>query len=144
MRLFLDASAFLKHYIDEPGSSRVRHFLGEADELVLSVIVWPEILSALNRLRRERVLDDEDYAVVKARFQRDLANAIVVALTVEVLQETTRCLERAPLRASDAIHVASALEAGAGLFVSADRRQCEAAKALGLTVEAIPSEGPAP
>jgi predicted nucleic acid-binding protein len=137
MRLFLDSSAFLKHYIDEPGSSCVRARLREADALVLSVIAWPEIISALNRLQRGGALGDEDYGAVKRELEEDFGNAAVVALSAEVLERTARCLEIAPLRASDAIHVASAIEAGVDRFVSADRRQCKAARAMGLRVELV-------
>ena len=139
MRVFLDSSALLKHYIDEPGSRRVRTRLRKAQELLLSVLAWPESISALNRLRREGALDDAQYAVIKKRFAEDLASATIVALADDVLDTAVRCLEEAALRASDAIHVASAAVAGVDCFVSADRRQCEAARAMGLAVEEVPS-----
>ena len=139
MRVFLDSSAFLKHYIDEPGSSRIRDCLHEAAELVLSVLAWPEMISALNRLRRDGALDDQAYNGVKPQIEEDFTNATVVALSGPVLDATVRCLEGTALRASDAVHVASALMAEVDRFVSADRRQCEAARAMGLTIEEIPS-----
>ena len=141
MRVFLDSSAFLKHYIDEPGSDRVRDCLRGAVELVLSVVAWPEMISALNRLRREGALDDEAYVGVKPQIDEDFANATVVALNRHVLDATVRCLERTALRASDAIHVASALIADADRFVSADHRQCEAARAMGLRVDEVEPGG---
>jgi len=140
MRLLLDSSALLKHYVQEPGTAFVRARLREADELLLSVLVWPEIHSSLNRLRREGALDDEDYAAIKERFAEDFGNATVVALAGGVLATSVRCLERARLRASDAVHVASALEAGADRFVSADRGQCWAARAFGLHVEEVATD----
>jgi len=139
MRVFLDSSAFLKHYIDESGSDRVRDCLREAGELVLSVVAWPEMISALNRLRRDGALDDDAYSRVKPQIEEDFTNATVVALSGPILDTTVRCLEASALRASDAIHVASAVEAGVDRFVSADRQQCEAARAMGLTVEEVPS-----
>lgn len=51
MRVFLDSSALLKHYIDEPGSRRVRTCLRKAQELLLSVLVWPEGQQAERELR---------------------------------------------------------------------------------------------
>jgi predicted nucleic acid-binding protein len=97
----------------------------------------PEVLSALNRLQRERVLSDAEYESAKSRVLTDLADLTIVGLTERVFRQTVICLEQAPLRASDAIHVASAIELKVDLFVSADQRQCDAAEAMGLSVERI-------
>jgi predicted nucleic acid-binding protein len=54
-----------------------------------------------------------------------------------IRQVTLSCvqlLEGNPLRSSDAIQIASALAWHADLFVSADAKQCAAAKAAGLDV----------
>ena len=52
--------------------------------------------------------------------------------TDAVLAVATRALERHPLRAMDALHVACALVWEAERFVSADHRQVEAAGRAGL------------
>jgi len=140
MRVFLDSSAWLKNYIAETGTARVKARLREADELILSVIAWPEAISALNRLRREAALDAEGYAMAKEAIEEDLPNATVIPLTADVLARAVRCLENAPLRAGDAIHVATALEAMPDRFISSDHRQCEAARAMGLGVEEVTSD----
>jgi len=137
VRVLLDSSALAKRYIDEPGWPQVRATLQAADELLLSVIAFPEVVAALNRNRRDGKLTDDQYEVAKRRATADFKDATVITLDAEVMQSTIRCLEQAPLRAADAIHVASALEANADCFVSADRRQCRAAKAMGLRVERI-------
>ncbi len=135
MRLFLDSSAFVKRYVDEPGTDRVISLCTAADALALSTIVIPEVISTLRRLVRESRLDDVTYTRLKAAVVGDVADAEVCDLTATVLGRTVACLERNPLRAMDAIHVASALVYGADLFVSADRRQVAAARGEGLTVE---------
>ncbi len=63
----------------------------------------------------------------------------VVNLTDQVIIRAVEILEKWPLRSSDSIHVASAAEWSAQLFVSADERQCAAARAHGLQVEELPS-----
>lgn len=140
MRLYMDSSAFVKRYIEEPGTDRVQALLEVADELFLSMLTLPEVAGALNRLRRERRLSDADYLSCKQRLLVDLGGASVVAITPTLLSGAVRCLERAPLRAADALHVAAALEASPDRFVSADRRQCEAARAMGLVVEDVSSD----
>jgi len=56
MKTFLDSSAFAKRFVDETGSDKVEETCAQASELGLSVICVPEIISALNRRRRERSL----------------------------------------------------------------------------------------
>ncbi len=137
MQILFDSSAMLKRHIPEAGTPAVMHWLSQADEVVLSVLAMPEVLSALNRLRREDALSDAEYQSAKVRASDDASTSTIVLVTDDVLRRTVLCLEQAPLRASDAVHVASAIEVGVDLFVSADRRQCDAAELLGLPVERI-------
>ncbi|EQD75789.1 hypothetical protein B1A_03733, partial [mine drainage metagenome] len=55
----------------------------------------------------------------------------------EVIQHAVKALEKHPLRGMDAIHLGAALVCSAEVFVSADARQCQAAKSLGLKVVAL-------
>ena len=142
MRVFMDSSALAKRYIEEPGWPRVHELLLRADELLISVIAYPEVVAALCRRRREGTLTDDQYQIAKRRAASDFNDAMVVGIDADVMRRTILCLEQAPLRAADAVHVASALEADADLVVSADRRQCSAARALGLEVEEVALAGP--
>jgi len=138
VRAFLDSSALAKLYLHEPGRALVEARLAEAQELILSVLALPEVISALTRLRRSGDIDDEEYLAQKQRVTADAADAAIVGVTPVVVRRAVECLERAPLRASDAVHVASAIEAEADAFVSADQRQCNAAREMGLRVVAVP------
>lgn len=140
MRLVLDTSALAKRYVEEPGSETVEERCREAEEILLSVIAIPEVLSGFNRLRRQSNLSDSNYAHLKRAFAADIEQISILDLSPAILQWTTRCLEAAPLRAMDAIHVASSIEARADLFLSADRRQCRAARELGVVVEDLSLE----
>ncbi len=137
MRTFLDSSAFAKRYVDEAGSQTVDDICLRSTELSLSVICIPEILSALNRRVRERLLSRGDYAEAKQRLSADVRDAIVINLTLSVISAATAVLESSPVRAMDALHVACALEWNADLFVSSDRRQISAAKKVGLRVRYV-------
>ena len=68
----------------------------------------------------------------------DIDDAAVLVLTEVVIGRAVAMLERFPLRSADALHIACAAEWSAELFVSADNRQCQAARSCGLRVEAIP------
>lgn len=134
MRLFFDTSALAKRYVEEAGSEEVRGLCAEADSLGVSVLVVPELVSTLCRLVREGRLSSEDYQSLKSALQSDLGDADLCDVTEETFEHTIRCLESHPLRALDALHVASALVYLPDVFVSADRRQAKAAGREGLSV----------
>ena len=128
MKTFFDASTFAKRYVEENGSQLVDDICQEASELSLSVICVPEIISALNRRIREKRLSHQDYVAVKQHLSDDVRDAVIINLTPEVIATSTSLLEASPLRAMDALHIACALESGADLFVSSDKRQITAAR----------------
>jgi len=132
MRAFFDTSAFVKRYIEEPGSERVMEICGEAEHLVLSLICLPEMISTLNRLVREGKLSGDQYRRIKDLILGDFEDIEVCDITTEVVKQTIGCLEKNPLRALDALQLGCALVVGPDLFVSSDRRQIEAALREGL------------
>ncbi|MFP5407208.1 MAG: type II toxin-antitoxin system VapC family toxin [Gammaproteobacteria bacterium] len=134
MRVYFDSSAFAKRYIDEAGTVEVLEWCERASELALSIIAVPELISAFRRLTREGRLNDDQYRSVKADLLADIADAIVCDTTPEVIGHAIRAIESHVLRGMDAIHIGAALACSAEVFVSADGRQCDAARALGLRV----------
>ncbi|MBI4406131.1 MAG: type II toxin-antitoxin system VapC family toxin [Deltaproteobacteria bacterium] len=137
MRIFLDTSALAKRYVKESGSEKVHSKCQKAREIVLSILCVPEMLSAFNRLRRQQALSIRQYDDLKTALSEDIAQATVLGLEHAVLSQAILCLETEPLRTLDAIHIATAKEARIDLFISADRKQCKAATALGLKTEFV-------
>jgi len=137
MKTFFDSSAFAKRFVDEDGSNEAEDILGQATQLALSVICLPEIVSALNRRRRERYLSGHQYAEAKRALFDDVRDAIIINLTVPVVSSALMVLESSPLRAMDALHIACALEWGAEVFVSSDKKQLAAAGQAGLTTHKL-------
>ena len=137
MKALFDSSAFAKRYIEEAGSQAVDDACQRTTALALSVLCVPEIISALNRRVREKRLSRQDYFSAKSRLAADVADAVVIELTPEVVSRSIFLLETYDLRTLDAIHVACALEWGAEGFVSADERQVKAARKSGLNTTFI-------
>lgn len=134
MRVYFDPSAYAKRYIDEHGTQEVLAWCEQATELVLSVMAIPELISALCRMRREARLTSNQYRRIKQDLMADIADALICETTPRVVQNAVNVLEANPLRGMDAIHIGAALACSAEVFVSADKRQCDAAKQSGLTV----------
>lgn len=138
MRAYLDASALASRYVRERNTGRVEEILLDCTSLGTSILSIPEIISALCRRRREGVLSPELYRQAKEALMEDVADASVVPLSPEVLKRATELLEQAQeLSAVDALHVGSALEWEAEVFVSADARQLAAASRSGLPTSRV-------
>ena len=137
MRAYLDSSSFAKRFIEESGSDKVEVTCAQASALGLSVICVPEILSALNRRQREGTLTPLQYGEAKRRLLDDVRDADIINLTASVIGSVVAVLEASPVRSMDALHIACALEWGAELFATADKRQLNAARRAGLKTRQI-------
>ena len=137
MRYF-DASALAKRYMREKGSRKVHRLLssGVSATSRLSAV---EILSALMRRLREGALSEEECDRALAALEADLTGVLVVEFTPEIVTRAQLLLQRHPLRAGDAIQLASCLHLQEALeaevsFVVFDDRLTVAARAEGLKV----------
>jgi predicted nucleic acid-binding protein len=137
MLVFFDSSAFVKRYIHESGTDQVLGWCDKATEIGLASIILPEIISAFCRLRRESIISEVQYRQLKSLLFADIEDAALCDLAPTVLAQTISALENNKLRAMDAIHIASAVIMKADIFISADKRQCEAAVQAGLRVESL-------
>lgn len=137
MRVFFDTSAFVKRYIKEPGSDVVLQWCDQATEVILSGIAVPEVISSFCRLQRDGAITGVQYQQLKSLLMADIEDIAICDLTPLVLSHTIRSLENNVLRAMDAIHIGSALALGADVFVSADKRQLEAAASCGLQIASV-------
>ena len=134
MKVFLDTSAFAKRHVLEEGSDNVVALCRQADNLIVSVICLPELMSTLSRLVREKKLAKADYQKLKADAMADLVDVDICQITPAILASVVSLLESHPLRAMDALQVACALAVAPDRFVSADYRQLAAARKAGLNI----------
>jgi len=88
----------------------------------------------LQRLVRERRLNETNYQALRAVILDDLADADICEITTDVMKRTITLLETNVLRAMDSIQVACAYVYEADVFASADRRQLAAARKLKLKI----------
>jgi hypothetical protein len=137
MLAFFDSSALVKRYVAEEGTEAVISLCDRASEIGLSGIALPEIISAFCRLRREGKISDVQYRQLKSSLLTDIEDAAVCDLAPQVLAHAMASLEANVLRGMDALHIGSALTLKADVFVSADRRQCDAAARAGLNVDRV-------
>ena len=126
--LYVDTSALLKRVVSEANSPNVReefrqHHL-DGDLLVSSSLAWLEVWRALRRLQFEDVA---------AGVSAALSGVGELPLSDGILRRA-RKVGTESLRSLDAIHLASALSAGAESLMTFDLRLAQAADAIGVTV----------
>jgi len=131
--IYLDSSALIKNYSQEPGTHRVREILSGADGCSISKIGYAEICAAFGRKNRENPKDRRVHLVGFQRFQEDWKLLNIVEVEDDLLPVIRSLTEKYPLRGADAIHLASALWLERVLrdevtFVAADGRLLEAAR----------------
>ncbi len=142
MWAYFDTSALVKRYVDEPGRREVQQLL-RRHECVTSAILPVELRSALRRRVAERTLESPRVSEILKRVAADRAYWTVIEVGAEVLSGAQALVSVHPLRTLDAIHVASAQLFAARLsiadliFVSADQRQVEVPKAIGLAMRDV-------
>jgi uncharacterized protein len=146
-RYYLDASALVKRYVNEEGSDWLRVAItpGRSQLLFTSRMTIVEVISAFARRVRDGSLTLEEFASARDLFRGDCLDEYqIMPPTIAVVDSASVLLERHPLRAYDAIHLATALGAQQFLadqnypaltFLSADDRLNQAAAAEGLAVD---------
>ena len=155
---YFDASALVKYYVTEPGSSWVRHLIEQRDPdtsqnyniILVAEITRVEVaagLAVIERVGRIRRWDrDREYR----RFISQLAHRYaIIPLATTDLETAAHLTQHHPLKAYDAVQLAVALRyrqvlaAHEFAFVSSDRTLVIAARAEGLSAD-NPFDHPAP
>ena len=140
--IYFDTSALIKLFILEKGSEDAQRLSHDHFPPATAAIGYAEIYSGVNRRKREGYLSAPQYTRLSRRFEEYWTTSIHVELTQKVLVLAKRLLEQHPLRAFDAIHLASALILQKGIreplpFAAADSRLLDAASAEHLTPSRI-------
>lgn len=143
MRLaYFDTSALVKAFVEEPGSDEVRNLLKGAEMPCASLIAYVEAVSALCRKRRERELSQSEFEEGCESFKRIWEGILIIELGHEIVSLAERLLCTHPLKALDAVHLASALwikgETGEDVtFITSDKSLASAAREEGLDIVEI-------
>lgn len=108
MIYFLDASALVKHYVDEPGRSVIEAVLRRRIRAASRVSAI-EVPAALARRARQGDLEPSIARAHGDQVAKDLVEFDVVEVRRHVLDLAAELVWRHPLRAYDALQLASAV-----------------------------------
>lgn len=134
MSLYVDSSALLKRYVDEPDSDAADALLRSDPSLLTARHAIVEVRRNLARL-----LDERDATAARAAFLDDLAAFSIIELDHVTCDAAADIAEITGVRTLDALHLAAAQRAGGSAvpFLTYDVRQAQAARGLGFTVVGV-------
>lgn len=137
----------VKRYVPETGSAWIQAIADAAtgNLLLIARITWVEVLSALARRQREGSLSATDVDLIIQQFSYDLNNQYqVVELDRTVTENAGQLVNQYPLRAYDAVQLASVLRIQPAfatatstllVFLTADDRLLTIAQTAGLLTD---------
>jgi predicted nucleic acid-binding protein len=137
---YLDTSALVKLYVQEPGTERMLRLAEPSGGHTLAVLSLArvEFRAAVRQRERNGDLPHDAAEALSARMDSHLQNLYLIQLVTEaVVEEAAALLDRHPLRAYDAMQLAGCLALRSSerpSFVCSDRRLSRAAEQEGLAV----------
>ena len=139
MIIYLDTSAWVKLYVQEPGSKELRAYANKAETLAASVVAYPEARATFARLKAQGFSTEAKHQQRLAQLNLDWGNLLRIELVPAVVRTAGDLAEVYGLRGFDSIHLASALwlkeKTSAPLcFAVFDQRLRTAAERAGLAV----------
>ena len=142
MMLYLDTSALVKLYVDEPLSQEVSAAVDEAEAVATSLLAYAEARAAFTRARREARFSPHAYRHIVDAFEEDWPRYITVEVTDRIVKNAGNLAASRALRGYDALHLASALSLRERasllvMFLAFDRELSVAAKREGLRIHPL-------
>jgi predicted nucleic acid-binding protein len=143
--LFLDSSALAKRYLPEVGTPWIRQQLTSANSIIVSRLASVEVMSAVSRRWREGSISLDVVTGISRLLNKHFQEQyIVVDVNHQLTHSAIQLLTQHPLRAYDALQLASAKVVSQKLttnglspltFLCADARLLEIARNEGLQID---------
>lgn len=138
---YLDASAWVKRYLEEPGTGNVLR-LFEA-QLASTGLGYIEVASTLVRQQAVHRLSIDTLQNLQHQLRADWKLLIEVPMTTELIDQAAELAVQYKLRGADTLHLAAALNLQRGFtevnqpvtLVTSDTELLQAAQAAGLLVQ---------
>lgn len=137
--IYVDTSALVKRYLQEPGSDAFDTFFLTQAPLCISRLTVIELRCALARRRRAKQVSRDLETQVQEAFRLDMQDGalVVASFNDDDLTQAYHLMDEVgaiPLRTLDALHLAVARHVGATDFATADKNQANAARKLGFAL----------
>ncbi|MFP4364688.1 MAG: type II toxin-antitoxin system VapC family toxin [Spirochaetia bacterium] len=140
MKLYLDTSAYVKLYYPEPETSVLSIWLRlQQYKLLFNSFNELEMTNAFSQKLFRKEITPQMFMAWNRQLQQDKAKGILSVINLDWTDVFARSIQlsfdySSKLNTSslDVVHVAAALQIGAELFVTNDRRQLALAREIGM------------
>jgi predicted nucleic acid-binding protein len=139
---FLDTSALVKLYVQEPGTDRLLYLIGHSpnDRFVVLSLAAVEARSAIRRRQRAGDIDQDQADLILENLQKHMESKFIrQGVNDQVIDAALILVDRHALRAYDAVQLAGCLAIGTTdrrslTFICSDRQLLDAARSENLAV----------
>ena len=136
MIVYLDTSALVKLFVDEPDTKHITRLLQDADAVFTHTITYAESRAALAKAVRMQRITDTTHRDYKAALEAYWKNLDLIELNMIRIRQAGEFAETYGLRGYDSVHLAAAawlFEQSLTLtFACFDHHLNKAASALGM------------
>ena len=138
MIAYLDTSALVKLFLDEPDTKVITDLLQGASAVFTHMITYAESRAALAKAVRMQRITDETHLAYKAALEGYWENIDVISLNMAHIKQAGQLAETHGLRGYDSVHLAAAEllfeQSPAFTFACFDQHLNKAARAMGMQV----------
>lgn len=138
--VYLDTSLLIKLFVSEAYSDEVQDFVSGLDMPTISHLCLLEWDCAMRRLERNGVVSVEYRMLAAREFSTQLADGLYRMVSrdqamFDIARHFIEQVNPMPLRAMDALHLATARACEVPLIATADKVMADAAQFLGFNIE---------
>jgi uncharacterized protein len=108
--LYLDTSALVKKYVQEPRSDEVREAISRHESVATSTITRAEAAATFARAARDGSLNEADAKAAHRQFLREWKSYARICITESIIAKADDIAWTFRLRGYDAVHLACAIE----------------------------------
>lgn len=138
MNLYVESSAILSWLLDESEGGQAGGILSRARRVFTSTLTLLECDRVLTRSKAIGMLDEKVVVEKRGAIEKAAEHWVILGIVTEIVARARREFPVEPIRALDAIHLATALAVGdrqeGPVMLSLDARVRDNASALGLKV----------
>ena len=140
---YLDSSAWIKRYFEEPGSGWIINLFVSQDVLAASIFGYVEVAASLSRQTAQRhTIGQASMANVRNAFEAHWRNLLKIDVDHSMFQNAADLAWKTRLKGADAVHLAAANTLRNNLaarsislvFITSDSELNTAALSLNLSV----------
>jgi predicted nucleic acid-binding protein len=109
MNLYLDTSALIKRYVEEPGSEDVLDWMDLADTIGTGLVTRAEVAAAITRAMRMNHLTEQVSVKALSKFRQEWVDFHRIPVNEELIARADFLACQHGLRGYNAVHLAAAL-----------------------------------